>query len=172
MKVVSADPYVRIVHDRPGYAIGTIGHVVVVVTREPPSVPGCAALAEVLESTIVAEGRLSVVVVAAAPRPKVDRPVMGAIVRTWKRFEHRVDSAAVVIRSQGFIGSIQRSLVTMVMNSRRTPVPAKVLTDVARAAEWIHENDRSNAAPKGLAEALTRFVDRTVPSSPALLAQA
>lgn len=147
-------------HDEPGYVIAAVGSVILAVTREPPTLAGVAALDRAMDRLLKKHDSLALVIVPAAPKPRLDRVVGSAIIRCWKKFEGRTRCSAVVIRSGGFVGSVQRSLVTTVMSARQRTVPTKVVSDVAHAVEWVQEN--SEEATPDLARQLNSLVERAV----------
>ena len=156
---------VRPLRDEPEVAIGSIDNVLVVVTREPPTLYGIRTVIE--ESRALLESHPDGFVLVVAPRakqPRLSSEAGEALKSGWRSLDERMLGAGIWIRSDGFTGALQRSLVTTVLLMRRTRAPTKVVGNALDLAQWIgHTAPIKGRDPVTLKRALEQFVSASEP---------
>ncbi|MCA9598202.1 MAG: hypothetical protein KC776_33045 [Myxococcales bacterium] len=151
---------IELVTEDPAYAFGVLGNLVIAVTREPPSERSVRELARVVGERHATHGDVSLLVAPRAARPTLSQDARRAILSSWEQLEPRITCCAVLFRATGFVGAIQRSLVTAVMNLRKSTLPVRATSLPLEAAEFITRYDASLGAPEPLGTALSEFVSR------------
>lgn len=148
----------------PGYAFGSLGNLVVAVTREPPTAGSVRELVRVVDASRASGAeRVTIVFAPRARRPSLAAEARQAILKHWGRLEANLASCVVLFNPSGFVGAIQRSLVNAVVNMRRSPIPVKIGTDYDDAAKFIVSHDPRLSPATDLGVAVRRFVEHHEP---------
>jgi phosphoribosylpyrophosphate synthetase len=146
------------------YAFGSLDSLVIAVTREPPTEESISELIRVVEELRRTDAKsITVVIAPRARRPKLSPEARQAILQHWERLETSLACCVVLFRPSGFVSAIQRSLVTAIMNMRRSPVPVKVSADPLEAAEFIVSHDPRFGAARALGNELRTFIEQCEP---------
>jgi len=147
---------VSVLSAEPGHVLGVVDNVLVALTREPPSVDSVQGFTERAEQLIAKhpEG-IAVLIIPRAPKPALRPGVPRAVLRAWRALQPRLTSCAVLIRSGGVAGALQRGLITPLINSSPNALPVKLCASPYDAAEWIA---RHGSAREGESLALGRAV--------------
>lgn len=132
---------VRTVRDDSEAFLGTFGRLVVVVTREAPTVPGFVRFRETLEEQLDAiDGVIDVFVVLRARRPRMDPNVRAMMIELWKRHGERLAFAVWPARSS-FAGALQHSFIAALSLLRVSRSPLKVVRSAAMALDFFVEQN-------------------------------
>lgn len=150
--------------EEPGYAFGSLGDLVVAATRHPPTAGSIRELIRVVdESRASGAGRVTILVAPRARRPSLGSEARQAILKHWVQLEASLACCVVLFNASGFVSAIQRSLVTAVVNMRRSPIPVKVSSDSDDAAKFIVSHDRRLSPAEDLGVELRRFNEHHEP---------
>lgn len=161
---ISSQPRIEQVLAEPGYAFGSLGNLVVAVTRQPPTVGSIRELIRVVDASRASgAGRVTIVVAPRARRPSLGSEARQAIVKHWVRLEANLACCVVLFNPSGFVSAIQRSLVTAIVNMRRSPTPVKVSSDFHDAAKFIVSHDPRLSPAEALGVELRRFIEHHEP---------
>ena len=142
------------------HVLGSLDNLLVALTREPPTVKSVQGFVEhaVRLSATYPEG-IAVLIVPRAPKPALGPGVPRAVLRAWRELQPKLVCAAVLIRSTGVVGALQRGLVSTLLNLRPNALPVKLSANPFDAAEWIARHDPSRAGDAvSIGRALSAFL--------------
>ncbi len=123
-------------------AIAGLGRLFIAATLAPPSAASVERYRRCLLERRQAIGApLLGVFVPAATRPGLDADGRAAILRMWGELEGQLEGCAVWIRRQGFIGAIQRSLVTGLLMVRAPAIVTEVVSSADEAVQVLSRLD-------------------------------
>jgi hypothetical protein len=152
---------VTVTSEDPTHAMGSIDNVLVVLTRQPPTVESVERFTNRAEelSAKFPEG-IAIVIIPRAPKPSLEPGVPRAVLRAWRQLQPKLCCAAVLIRSTGVIGALQRGLVSTVINARPRASPVKLSANPFDAAEWVARHTPRHAGTGLLlGRALSAFIE-------------
>jgi hypothetical protein len=162
------DPAVKNEHKHVGvtsedatYVLGSVDNVLVALTRQPPTVDSVRRFADHAESLSqrYPDG-IAILIIPRAPKPALGPGVPRAVLAAWRRLEPVLICSAVLIRSTGVVGALQRGLVSPLLNVRPGSSPVKLSANPYDAAEWIARHaSRHEGAALPLGRAFAAFLE-------------
>ena len=142
------------------HVVACLDNVLIALTREPPSVQSVQGFIDHAEklSARYPDG-IAILIVPRAPKPALAPGVPRAVIRAWRQLHPKLVCAAVLIRSTGLAGALQRGLISTVINLRPNSLPVKLSANPYDAAEWIvRHNPRHTGEALALGRAFATFL--------------
>lgn len=144
---------------KPGYSIGTLGNLVVAVSREPPTVESTLDVSVQLDALWPKYPKgVSLVFAPRAPRPALSAKATRTLLAEWRRLEPHLACAVIVFGASTLGGAIQRSLTTAVLRMHSGRVPIKASSSPFDAAAFITRHDAEHPAAQLLGLSLQSFI--------------
>ncbi|MEM1418127.1 MAG: hypothetical protein AAGH15_24745 [Myxococcota bacterium] len=111
--------------------------------REPPAQRGLEILLDELDALHERQrARVSLVVVPAAERPRMDPDVARCISQAWRLRDGQIACGAAWLRRSGFFAAAVRSIVTGVLHTRpSSATPIRVTDDGDDIAAFVERHD-------------------------------
>ncbi|HEY2744018.1 MAG TPA: hypothetical protein VGL86_05330 [Polyangia bacterium] len=158
--------------ESPGYALCTVGRVVVLVWKQPPAAAGVAEtrhrLRMMRERAPSEKMAFLTVIEPAGTALNVPTEVRDALSAMLKELQKQIAAAAVVVDAEGFRASLVRTFVATMNLGNRLEFPSNTERHVIAAARWLAARDPALAIDANdLAQAVATLRARWAPATAA-----
>ncbi|MGH1347379.1 MAG: hypothetical protein ACRBN8_37805 [Nannocystales bacterium] len=151
-------PWVDVVEESEGFAVGVLGQVALLRTRKPMEAASLDALFRATTSLLREYGpRVLYVIIPGAKNPSVDPDVQRRVAELWPKVQAQSSAGVMWVRNRGFTGALNRKQLSELMMHLRD---RSVLGVTASARETVEFFVNHTAELEVDADAWTRAFDQ------------